>query len=81
MSNEDTYWNTPRAYYLSAFFLFLVVICDLFVLILLPDFWNSLDPSFSFIPYVTFFAGAVFGALMIYLGWSLEKKKTRKDGI
>ncbi len=72
----DTYWNTPRAYYVSAAFLFLFMIFMILWMALWSEFWTSIDPLFSFVGFVGIFAPAALGFLMIFLGRNITGKKS-----
>ncbi len=79
MSLNDTYWNNPRAYYMSAAFLFIFMAFMIIIIALWPDFWNSIDPLFSFVGFVGIFAPAGLGVFMIFLGRNLAGRKTAKS--
>ncbi len=72
---EDAYWNTPRAYYLSAAFLFLFMIAIILWMSLFPEFWSGIDPLFNFVGFVGIVAPAGLGVFMIVLGRNFERKK------
>ncbi len=75
MTEEDLYWNSPRAYYLSAACLFLFMAFIILWMFLWPAFWNSIDPLYSFFGYVCIFAPAGLGVFMVFLGRSLAGKR------
>ncbi len=78
MSIDESYWNTPHAYYVSAAFLFVFMGFVILWMALWPEFWSGLDPLFSFVGFVGIFAPAGLGVFMVFLGRSLEANKTQE---
>ncbi len=78
MTEEDLYWQTPRPYYISAAFLFAFMIFMILWILLLPAFWDAIDPLFKFIGYIGIFGPAGLGVLMIVLGHNSTGKEEQK---